>query len=148
MKKVVLLIIVIGLILVTIFQSVLSANEIFVNEERDKSTGNSYNDYRNCTIKTHGNVDGRAILFPGYWFSLSWFDSNPGVNVKRASGILFGDGSHFTNLIYFNGDHYYIDWIKAYVFSFTGYFSNYWDIPGVHVFDMNGRAEFVRVYYS
>lgn len=149
MKKVLLPIIIISLVLVTIFQSVLSANAIFINEEKGKVTENNYKDYRNCTIRTkHGSVDGRAVLFPGFWSSGWWSASGPGVDVKGAFGILIGEGSHWTNLIYFNDDHYYIDWIKAYVFSFNGYFSNEVYLPYGAVFEIDGTAKFVRVYYT
>jgi len=145
MKKVVMPIIIISLILVIIFQSVLSANAIFINKEKDKLIENNYKDYRNCKISTkHDNIVGRAFLFPGFLSSGWWSGSY--VNVKRASGILIEGDSDWTVAIFFNDDHYYNNWVKAYVFSFTGYFSNKKNFLMENVFEINGTAKFVRVY--
>jgi hypothetical protein len=148
MKKIVLLLIIFSLILVLLFQTVLSIHAVFITEETDKVTENNYKDYRNCTIKTNqGSVDGNAFLFPGWGSSGWWSPSGPGLDVNGAFGILSGDGSDWTNLIYFNDDHYYKDWKLAYVFSFTGYFSNERYPPYGPVFNIDGTAQFVRVYF-
>lgn len=150
MKKVLLLLIIIIFMFVPLFQSTYSVNALLMNQGSDIAAGrNNYKNYWNCTISSkNGNVDHRAFLFPGFWYSGTWSSSGPGVEVKRASGILIGDGTDFTYPIYFNDDHYYTNWKIAFVFSFTGYFSNYWDRPGVRVFEIQGTATFVRVYYS
>ena len=134
--------------LVTIFQSVPSANAVFINEEKDKVTAYNYKDYIACTIKSEsGSVSGRAFLFPGFCFSGWWFDSGHGVYVVGASGILIGVDSDWSGVIYFNDDHYWNDGIRAYVISFFGYFSNQKNFLLENVFEINGIALFVRVYY-
>ena len=148
MRKILLSIIFFNLMLISVFQSALSADAVYISQGRDNFIDGNYKDYRNCSITSkNGNVDRRACLFPGFWGSGPWSSSGPGVDVKKASGILIGYGTDFTSPIYFDDDHYYTNWQIAFVFSFTGSFSNYWDRPGVSVFEINGTAKFVRVYY-
>ena len=142
MKKVVFSIITISLMLGTMFQSVLSANEIFLDEEKDKLTGViTHKDYLNCKIRTYEfGVDGRAFLFPGCLFAFMG-----GGNIKRASGILIAF-EYMMGYISFNNDTYHGDWKYVFIFSFNGYFRNYYDRVW-KVFDMNGIAKFARVVY-
>jgi len=146
MKKVLLLLIIINLIVITFFQSILSASIIYIGEEKDNLLDNDYKNYFNCIIRTDEcAVDGRAFLFPGYLFS--WLGPHePGANVKRASGMLIAE-EYIMGYISFNDDKYYGNWEIAYVFSFNGHFDNYYD-RAYKVFEMNGTAKFVRVYYS
>jgi hypothetical protein len=145
MKKAILYIIIISLIFVIIFQSVLSANAIFINDDKSKLQENNYKDYWNCTIKAKEGIEGKAFLFPGFFSSWPGSDS-AGVDVKRAFGILIRDNEPCPLYgIYFNNDYYYANWTKAYVFSFTGYFYNYFDGPW-RIFEINGTAKFVRIY--
>jgi len=145
MKKAILYIIIISLIFVIIFQSVLSANAIFINDDKSKLQENNYKDYWNCTIKAKEGIEGKAFLFPGFFSSWPGSDS-AGVDVKRAFGILIRDNEPCPLYgIYFNNDYYYTNWTKAYVFSFTGYFYNYFDGPW-RIFEINGTAKFVRIY--
>jgi hypothetical protein len=127
--------------------------EIFDNEIKYNSLVEplpndlKYKDYKDCSIRAKEGVDGKAFLFPGFFSSWPESDSN-GIDVERAFGILirvhvicpcYG--------IYFNNDYYYSNWTKAYVFSFTGYFYNYFYGPW-RIFEIDGTAKFVRVYYS
>ncbi len=138
MKKLIIIIFVINLMLVVIFQSFFSVNANFINQKNCTVLENNYKDYRNCIIKTSEEaVDGRAYLFPGYLFPR---------NVKRAFGVLFA-GEYIAGNISFNGDKYYYNWETAYIFSFNGYIHNHYD-GHWEVFDMDGIAKFVRVYYS
>jgi hypothetical protein len=144
MNKVLFSIIIISLLLVTLLQSVRSANEVFLDGQKDKVAGYpTHKDYFNCKIKTYEfGVDGRAFLFPG---CLKAFMG--GGNIKRASGILIAF-EHIMGEISFNDDEYNGDWIRAYIFSFNGYFRNYMDRVW-QVFNMDGTAKFARViYYS
>ena len=145
MKKLLLLIIIISFILVIIFQSVLLANAIFIIDDNSKLQENNYKDYWNCTLKTKDGVDGKAFLFPGFFSSWPGSDS-AGEDVKKAFGILIRDNESSPSYgIYFNNDYYYTNWTKAYVFSFTGYFYNYFYGP-LRLFEIDGTAKFVRVY--
>jgi len=143
MKKVLLTFIILCLILVTIPQFVLSERAILINEEMDKSLNNNHKDYFNCYIKTSKEgVDGDAYLFPGYFISCF----GHGANVKRACGVLIAL-QYITGYIIFNNDSYYGNWKIAFIFLFDGNFENYFE-KAYRVFDMNGTAKFVRVYYS
>ena len=121
--------------------SQLSKNNT-MNDE-DKSPDSDYKDYWNCRIKAHKDgTDGKAFLFPGF------FSSWPlGIDVKRAFGVLKNGCDIYSAFceIYFNNDLYRMNWTKAYVFSFTGYFSNYYDGPW-RIFEIDGTAKFVRVF--
>jgi len=143
MKKVLLTFIILCLILGTIPQFVLSERAISINEGIYKSSINNHKDYFNCNIKTSKEgVDGDAYLFPGYFISCTL----PGVNVKRACGVLISL-QYITGHINFNNDSYYGNWNIAFVFWFDGNFENYFE-KAYRIFDMNGTARFVRVYYS
>jgi hypothetical protein len=145
MKKVILYIIIISLILIFIFQSILSANAIFINDDKSKLQEKNYKDYWNCTIKAIEGVEGKAFLFPRFFSSWPGSDS-AGVDVNRAFGILIRDYEPCPLYgIYFNNDYYYTNWTKAFVFSFTGDFYNYFYGPW-RLFEINGTAKFVRIY--
>ena len=128
----------------TMFQSVLSANELFLDEEKDKLTGViTHKDYFNCNIKTSKEgVDGDAYLFPGFFISIFGL----GANVNRGCGVLIAL-QYIAGHINFNNDSYYGNWKIAFVFGFNGDFENYSE-KAYRLFDMNGTAKFVRVYYS
>jgi hypothetical protein len=55
-------------------------------------------------------------------------------------------GELIINHVYFNNDKYLANWSYAYVFWFSGYFSNYFD-KAYPVFEIDGTAKFARVYY-
>ena len=114
-----------------------------IDDEKEILRGINVKDYKNCKIRSEDG-DGRAILIPGYISSFLQ-PGTSGVTVKRAFGILFGDEC-VGHPIYFNDDSYCGNWTRAYVFSFNGYFSNYWDRTW-RAFKIDGTAKFVRVYY-
>lgn len=143
MKRVLLTLITLCLILVTIPQPVLSERAILINEGINKPLNNNHKDYFNCNIKTSKEgVDGDAYLFPGFFISCF----GPGASVKRACGVLIAL-QYITGHINFNNDSYYGNWKIAFIFWFDGNFENYSE-EAYRLFDMNGTAKFVRVYYS
>jgi hypothetical protein len=101
-----------------------------------------YKDYKNCNIKTSKEgVDGDAYLFPGFLKALMGV-----ANVKRACGVLIAL-QYITGHINFDNDSYYGNWNKAFVFWFNGNFEIYSE-KAYRVFELDGTAKFVRVYYS
>jgi len=146
MKKTLFSIIITIILFTTILQSNIKVNAISKFKEDRKDIEIKYKDYSNCRIRTKdGEVDGKAFLFPGFIYSWPGSDSN-GVDVEKAIGVLIGDGSDWTNHIYFNDDQYYMNWKKAYIISFNGFFYNYFYSPW-RVFEIDGTAKFVRLYY-
>jgi hypothetical protein len=101
-----------------------------------------YKDYKNCRIKTSEDaVDGDAYLFPGFLKALMGV-----ANVKRACGVLIAL-QYITGHINFDNDTYYGNWNKAFIFWFNGNFEIYSE-KAYRVFELDGTAKFVRVYYE
>ena len=114
-----------------------------VNVE-DKLPDSNYKDYWNCRINHLEGIDGSALLFPGYF--LSW--NHPiGVYVKRAFGVLINNCKDlWPYYLVIKNDYYHKNWTKAFVFSFTGYFYNYYNSPRWKLFDIDGTVKFIRIY--
>jgi hypothetical protein len=141
MKKVLLSIVFISMMLLIPLQSVYSANATFISKVKQDLTRIAHKVYFNCKINTSKeSVDGRAELFPGLIRSIGY-----GAKVIRAFGILIAD-SYLAGHISLNTDKYYGDWIYALVFSFNGYFHNYF-YKAFRVFDMTGTAKFALIFY-
>jgi len=140
MRKVLVSILVISLVSIPFFNSVNSSNTICNNRDSEKLLGRNFKDYRNCRIRnTQDVVDGIAYLFPGYF-------SGGGGNVNRAFGILASREAIMLFRLYFNEDYYFSNWSFAIIFSFDGYFQNFWEGP-YRIFEIDGTAKFVRLYF-
>ena len=138
MKKVLVSIIFISILSITLLNSVNSADTICITHDDERILGGNFKDYRDCRIRTpQGEVDGIAYLFPGY------FSSDD--TVERAFGILTARDA-IMNCLFFDDDYYFSNWSFAIVFSFDGYFQNFWDGP-YRIFEIDGTAKFVRVYF-
>jgi hypothetical protein len=148
MKKGLIVFISISLMLITFLPSFLSVDGRYIQTKADGVLHAGFMDYYNCKIQTSkGAVDGKAFLFPGFFPSWPGEDST-GVTVKRALGILIRDGNPCPDYgLHFNNDFYYTNWSTAYIVLFNGYFYNNFYGPW-RLFEIDGTAKFVRVYFT
>ena len=139
MKKALLSIIILSLMLVTFFQTIFSANAVSINKEDKEISSYTRKIYYFCTLRSD-NAGGVAFLFPGYERGFGY-----GLTVKSAYGVLIQQARDFTGCLYINSDCYFDDWIRAYVFSFKGFFGNFNYEYGV-TFKMDGVAKLLILH--
>ena len=145
----------IGLAFIPSFNAESIKEETSVEEDREENYSPPklvgfpihHKDYYNCRIysECYNGVSGHAFLFPGYFKS----DDYP-IKVKNASGILVhGQLIFFTDSLIINGHWWNPEfWNFAIVIGYTGILRHGSHMHGGIVFDINGYAAFVRIYYE
>lgn len=140
-------ILIIGIILLTVFQGNFSADaesintEVIQEENLDRPKIGIYPFCEICTINNNG---GRAFLFPGYLESVKGE-----TQVRMASGFCKPGDTTYTGILNINGKDFN-NWQWMIISAYTGLLENYWITPpglNIPVFRLDGNAGFVIISY-